>query len=171
MGRKRARSLSKACTGINQRNMELKEFIKTAIGDITDAVSELQADLKNGAIVNPSLPHAIANSTVNDPDEGNVNKRISNIDFDVALTVGESGTTEGGGMVGIQILSAKIGGESKSHTENVSRIAFSIPVVLPTDHAKSKQEKFDKYEDELKDSLRNKRHTLNELHAKEKSSI
>lgn len=37
-------------------NMELKEFIKTALTDITDAVSELQAELQNGAIVSPSLP-------------------------------------------------------------------------------------------------------------------
>lgn len=151
--------------------MELKEFIKTAIEDITGAVSDLQTELKNGAIINPSLPHAISNITVVDSENGNVNRRISNIDFDVALTVGDSGTIESGGKVGIQIFSAKIGGESKSHTENVSRITFSIPVVLPTEHAKSKQEKFDEYEDELKDSLRNKRHTLNELHAKEKSSI
>ena len=34
--------------------MELKEFIKTAIADITSAVSELQEELKNGAIVSPS---------------------------------------------------------------------------------------------------------------------
>ena len=35
--------------------MELKEFIKTAISDITEAVSELQEELWNGTIVNPSL--------------------------------------------------------------------------------------------------------------------
>lgn len=28
--------------------MELKEFIKTALSDITNAVSELQAELQNG---------------------------------------------------------------------------------------------------------------------------
>lgn len=34
--------------------MELKEFIKTAITDITEAVSELQSELNNGTIVNPT---------------------------------------------------------------------------------------------------------------------
>ena len=34
----------------NNKNftMELKEFIKTALSDITNAVSELQAELQNG---------------------------------------------------------------------------------------------------------------------------
>ena len=120
--------------------MELKEFIKTAITDITEAVSELQEELKNGSIVNPSIPNPIANVTVKDPDNVNVNKRVSNVDFDVALTVADTGTIESGGKMGIHIISAKIGGESKSHSENVSRITFSIPIVLPTEHVKSQKE-------------------------------
>ena len=120
--------------------MELKDFIKTAITDITEAVSELQEELKNGTIVNPSIPNPIPNATVKAPDNVNINKRISNVDFDVALTVADTGTIESGGKVGIQIFSAKIGGESISHTENVSRITFSIPIVLPTEHVKSQKE-------------------------------
>ena len=141
--------------------MELKEFVKTAIQDITNAVSELQSELKNGSIVSPSMPSAIANSTVMDPDNGSINRKISNIDFDVALTVGDSGTIERGGKVGIQIFSAKIGGENKSHTENVSRITFTIPVVLPTAHVKSKQENFTKKQEQNKANLRKKRQTIN----------
>ena len=141
--------------------MELKEFVKTAIQDITNAVSELQSELKNGSIFSPSMPSAIANSTVMDPDNGSINRKISNIDFDVALTVGDSGTIESGGKVGIQIFSAKIGGENKSHTENVSRITFTIPVVLPTAHVKSKQENFTKKQEQNKANLRKKRQTIN----------
>lgn len=135
--------------------------MKTAIQDITNAVSELQSELKNGSIVSPSMPSAIANSTVMDPDNGSINRKISNIDFDVALTVGGSGTIESGGKVGIQIFSAKIGGENKSHTEDVSRITFSIPVVLPTAHVKSKQENFTKKQEQNKANLRKKRQTIN----------
>ena len=36
--------------------MELKDFIKAAITDITEAVSELQDELDNGTVVNPTLP-------------------------------------------------------------------------------------------------------------------
>ena len=120
--------------------MELKEFIKTAIADITGAVSELQNELENGAIVSPSLPNPISNTTVIDPDNDKVNRRISQIDFDVAITVGDTAIKEAGGKLGIQIISAKIGGESQTHTENISRMSFSIPVVLPTVHVKNKQE-------------------------------
>ena len=72
--------------------MELKEFIKTAITDITEAVSELQAELENGAIVNPSLPSPITNTTVIDPENNKINKPISTIDFDVAITVADTET-------------------------------------------------------------------------------
>lgn len=120
--------------------MELKEFIKTAITDITEAVSELQEELDNGAIVSPSLPNPISNTTVIDPDNENINKPISKIDFDVAITVGDTSATGAGVKAGIQIFSAKIGGESQTHTENVSRMTFSIPVVMPTVHVKNKRE-------------------------------
>lgn len=56
--------------------MELKDFIKTALTDITNAVSELQMELANGAIVNPSMPDPISNATVKDPSNDKVNRRI-----------------------------------------------------------------------------------------------
>lgn len=123
--------------------MELKEFIKTALTDITNAVSELQAELQNGAIVSPSLPAPIPDVTVKDQQNDKVNRPISKIDFDVAITVGGTSNTEAGGKVGIQVFSAKLGGNNESHTENVSKITFSIPVVLPTFHMKNCAERYE----------------------------
>lgn len=111
--------------------MELKDFVKTAINDITSAVSELQNELQNGAIVSPSMPNAISNVTIKDP-KTKCNGKITNIDFDVATTVETSDKVEAGGGIGIQIFSAKIENNNEERTGNVSRIAFSIPVVLPT---------------------------------------
>ena len=126
----------------NNKNftMELKEFIKTALSDITNAVSELQAELQNGAIVSPSVTNSIANVTVKDPQDNKINRPISKIDFDVAITVGSTDNIEAGGKVGIQIFSAKLGGNNENHTENVSRITFSIPVVLPNTHVENEAE-------------------------------
>ncbi len=121
--------------------MELKEFIKTAVSDITNAVSELQTELNNGAIISPSMPSPIANNTIIDPENKKCNRQISKIDFDVAITVGSSDKNEVGGGVGIQIFSAKIGNDNEEHKENVSRITFSIPVVLPTVHVTTPSEK------------------------------
>lgn len=130
----------------NNKNftMELKEFIKTALSDITNAVSELQAELQNGAIVSPSVPNSIANVTVKDPQDNKINRPISKIDFDVAITVGSTDNIEAGGKVGIQIFSAKLGGNNENHTENVSRITFSIPVVLPNTHVENEAEWYEK---------------------------
>lgn len=125
--------------------MELKEFIKTALSDITNAVSELQAELQNGAIVSPSVPNPIANVTVIDPQDDKINRPISKIDFDVAITVGSTDNIEAGGKVGIQIFSAKLGGNNENHTDNVSRITFSIPVVLPNTHVKNRAEWNEKF--------------------------
>lgn len=109
--------------------MELKEFIKAAITDITDAISELQNELKNGAVVSPSMPDPIDLKTVK---TDGANRLITDIDFDVAITVGNTDSYEGKVKAGIQIFSAKISGGNEAHTENVSRMTFSVPVIFPT---------------------------------------
>lgn len=120
--------------------MELKEFIKTAISDITGAISELQSELQNGAVVSPSMPQSISTKTI---DEDGANRLISNVEFDVALTIGNTDTVSGNAKVGIQIFSAKLGGDNQSRTENVSRLTFSVPVIYPTAKIKTDAEKIE----------------------------
>ena len=117
--------------------MELKEFIKTAITDITEAVSELQSELNNGAIVNPTLPNPIALKTLTVDNEI---RPIEQLAFDVAVTATEASGIDGSAKVGISIFGAKIGTESSAKTENVSRLTFSVPIVFPTTHVKTPQE-------------------------------
>ena len=119
--------------------MELKDFVKNVITDITEAVSELQGELTNGAIVSPSISNPIVTKTVIDPNDHS-NRLISKINFDVAITAGSSDKTEGSAKAGIQIFSARIGDSGEEHTENVSRITFTIPVVLPTVHIQTAHE-------------------------------
>lgn len=117
--------------------MELKEFIKTAITDITEAVSELQSELNNGTIVNPTLPNPIALKTLTVDDEI---RPIEQLAFDVAVTATEASGIDGSAKAGISIFGAKIGTESSAKTENVSRLTFSVPIVFPTTHVKTPQE-------------------------------
>lgn len=117
--------------------MELKEFIKTAIADITEAVSELQSELNNGAIVNPTLPNPIALKTLTVDNEI---RPIEQLAFDVAVTATEASGIDGSAKAGISIFGAKIGTESSAKTENVSRLTFSVPIVFPTTHVKTPQE-------------------------------
>ena len=119
--------------------MELKEFIKTALADITNAVSELQTELQNGAIVSPSLPKEGENTIVID----NRNVILTQVAFDVAITAGGTDTIKGGAKGGLHVFSAKVDGSNEEHTENVSHVSFSIPIVLPQHRIKSEQEKSD----------------------------
>lgn len=119
--------------------MELKEFIKTALTDITDAVSELQEELTNGAIVSPSLPEVNDRTIAID----NKNVILTQVAFDVAITAGGTDMIKGGAKGGLHVFSAAVDGSNEKRTENVSHVSFSIPIVLPQHHIKSEQEKSD----------------------------
>ena len=133
--------------------MELKEFIKAAITDITEAVSELQSELNNGAVVSPPVPYADKTKTI---ENGGMNRLITEIDFDVAITVGNTNSYEGKAKAGIQIFSAKITGENATRTENASRMTFSIPVIFPTAKIKTDKELFLDQAKEQVESMRPK---------------
>lgn len=118
--------------------MELKEFIKTAISDITEAVSELQAELSNGAIVNPSLLHPISNGSIN---AGSGNQPIQKVEFDVALTTLEAASVDGNAKGGIAIFAAKLGTTQQAQAQNISHLKFTVPVALPVVQVQTEAEK------------------------------
>lgn len=117
--------------------MELKEFIKTAITDITEAVSELQEELKNGTIVNPSLTQGEHGKSLVVDNEVRMMERLN---FDIAVTVTEATELNGNAKAGISVFGAKVGAENKERTENVSRLTFSLPLLLPATHVKTPRE-------------------------------
>lgn len=109
--------------------MELKEFIENALIQLLEGISSAQEKAKEiGGEVNPYLndesqsKHGFLNSS---GDSAAV------VNFDVALTA-----TEGTGTkAGISVLGGAInlgaGGQSSNESSVVSRIKFSVPVVLP----------------------------------------
>ena len=117
--------------------MELKDFIKTAITDITEAVSELQEELKNGTIVNPSLTQGEHGKSLVVDNEVRMMERLN---FDIAVTATEATELNGNAKAGISVFGAKVGAENKETTENVSRLTFSLPLLLPATHIKTPQE-------------------------------
>ena len=118
--------------------MELKDFIKTAITDITEAVSELQEELKNGTIVNPSLTQGEHGKSLVVDNEVRMMERLN---FDIAVTATEATGLNANAKAGISVFGAKVGAENNERTENVSRLTFSLPLVLPTTHVKTQLEK------------------------------
>lgn len=120
--------------------MELKDFIKQSIIEISEAVQEANSHLgDNGinAIVNPEFIYESgkdrrAFTTPPDEESPNENRFIENIDFDVAVTT--EGEINGEARGGIKIASFEIGGKGSivDKQQSVSRIKFTIPVCLPT---------------------------------------
>lgn len=113
--------------------MELKEFIKTALVDIVNAIKETQAEIGASATVMPVRSKAFQSFDI--AIEGG-HEIVSNIDFDIAVTVGskEGATGDMGG--GIQIaqifnIGARHKEEAENTVQNMSRMKFSIPIVLP----------------------------------------
>lgn len=106
--------------------MELKEFIKGVISDITNAVKECQDELDNGAIICPTSHEAKGSLKTN-----NGNLVISDIDFEVSLSV--SSSNEDGGKINVvtALINGGVGVESKRANEDISKVKFSIPVVYP----------------------------------------
>ena len=114
--------------------MELKEFIKTALMDIVSAVKETQEEVKEYATIAPLTDSGGEKSSAIKQKDGVAH--VSNMDFDVAVTTETKGNTENGIKVGIKVASVfNIGASSKDNatetSQNISRIRFTIPVLLP----------------------------------------
>lgn len=110
--------------------MELKEFIKSTIRDITESVSELQNEDTTGAKINPRGVSGVDKIFINTA-AGGTHVSLINIEFNVSLTEGEKTDIKSGigvffGGVGVG-LNAKNGNDSTSYTS----IKFSIPLMLP----------------------------------------
>ena len=114
--------------------MELDKFITETLKSVIKGIKESQEFAKeNGARINP---HLIASgSSKNQPytfygrEEGA--RLISAIDFDIAIS--SSNEQENGVKGGINVMSVNFGGNlsDKVSKETVSRIKFSVNVVLP----------------------------------------
>ncbi len=115
--------------------MELKDFVKLAISEITGAISDLQTQSEDGSVVSPPMPPSSGKLVINHNGKCRL---ISNIDFDIAVTVGSTDSLDGGaGASFLQVFSAKASAGKETKTENVSRISFSIPVLFPSADLKS----------------------------------
>lgn len=120
--------------------MDLKEFVKESIVQISKGIEEANSELKDSdAMVNPIYvqmhskdAQGYGRTKERNPDFTNPDaKLIQKVDFDVALSV-EAGE-QGSAGAKLSIASIGIGAEGKIESSNrsESRIKFSIPVVFP----------------------------------------
>lgn len=88
--------------------MELKEFIKSTITQLSEAVYELNDELKDkGVVVNPCY---MSNSSFDTPDFGD-GVIVSSVDFDLQVSTSE--VKENSGKIGILASVVGIGASTK----------------------------------------------------------
>ncbi len=109
--------------------MELKDFIKETITQIVIGVVEAQVEIsQHGAEINPKKVQFKEAGQFNYYNSG----KPQYVEFDVGLTsIQKSGSIEGIGVFLGSISLGKKNDEGAEHTA-VSRIKFSLPVVLPS---------------------------------------
>jgi hypothetical protein len=100
--------------------MKLQDFVAETLKELIDGVKTAQSHaISNGARVNPHGLHFKENQ--------------QHVEFDVAVTTTEGTQTKGG--IGVFVGPVGLGSQGQSDNTNssVSRIRFSIKVVLPGD--------------------------------------
>ena len=97
--------------------MDLKSFVKRSLADIVGAVQEADYELKR-EILFPT-------------------RQGENIHFDIAVTIEDSKTTEGGIQI-LKVVSGALGNEIKNTT--TSRLSFSL-YIAPSDREKQLEER------------------------------
>jgi hypothetical protein len=108
--------------------MDLRKFIAETLTQIIGGISDAQENMlefQKGEDSNYTAPY------VNPNPVSENHKKLSDIEFDVAVTVSKGNSAEGGG--GLSVMGVSIGGKGASEQTNssVSRIKFSIPVSYP----------------------------------------
>lgn len=120
--------------------MELREFIKSTLVEVSRGVLDASEDLKDtNAIVSPenftvNSENSQAFGRTKKPGEDsstNGTRVIQKVDFDIAVVVDETDKTNAGVKISVMSIGLSGGGEATSKTGSSSRIRFSVPVVLP----------------------------------------
>lgn len=119
--------------------MKLEDFVSETILQITRGVQKAQPGVKeSGGLLNPYM-RTVGRELSIGQAEGRGGEVVSLIEYDVALTVDEKSGTQGGiGVVaGMFTLGSK--GKSSKGEATVSRVKFSIPILLPTQKPPGKE--------------------------------
>jgi hypothetical protein len=113
--------------------LELKNFISQALCSIVEGVVDAQTKASvHGAFINPGgltrTTKSISDDAIWDNSTNNFARMVA---FDVAVTVEEGTKTNAKIGVVAGVLNLGAGGASENKELAVSRIQFSVPVLLP----------------------------------------
>lgn len=113
--------------------MELQEFIKNTLVQITNGVIDAQNELKDtGCLINPK-GLTIDGNVVENSNAKNKSRSIEKIKMNVVLEINESeGASKGIGVA--KVLNAGINTEKASSNSQVTSVEFEIPIAFPVSY-------------------------------------
>jgi hypothetical protein len=117
--------------------MELKDFIKETIRDVSEAIKESNEELSAiGVISNP--PHVSSHGASDQlygftfsPAQSGAGRPVHLLEFDIAVsTIDKKDGKQG---IGVEVAGIKVGKDGRSGEENAtnSRLKFGVPVAFP----------------------------------------
>ena len=116
--------------------MELEEFVKAALLQITAAVRDAQDTIRSaGGFVNPSVS-AVASGSADSTHFATLRsgQNVFLVDFDVAVTATDGIEGGGSGKLSVaSVFSLQGGAKTATTSESTSRIKFKVPLALPVD--------------------------------------
>lgn len=104
--------------------MELKDFIKATIKDISDAVTELNEEMSEKKLLVNPVPNNHQDGMVYSED----GRWLQKIEFNISVTTSDESEKNGG----LKIYVAKAGISETAKNEATSSLQFHITVALPT---------------------------------------
>lgn len=112
--------------------MELQEFVSETLVQIIKGVADAQRKAeKLGAHVNPIGLQSPGKAPVGQRYDSTTWAVTENVEFDVAVSAADNTETKGGIGVFVGPLTLGSQGETGSKYSTVSRIKFSVPIMLP----------------------------------------
>lgn len=124
---------------IDIKKMKLGEFIAQTLTEIVTGISSAQDNiLENGAVINPkhvwwSDSDNSYKTSMRNYKDGTIDEEpfVSEIDFDILLTVGEDEKAQGGLGIFATAFGVGVKGESGKTIESANRIHFKILTKFP----------------------------------------
>ena len=111
--------------------MKLSDFVRETLVEIVAGVTAADVDATGARISGAT----VFDSTTKSDYHVTSGTYAGDVEFDVAVTVLESSSIDGGIKAGISILGLSGGAGSKSEGSSGSRVKFAVPVVLPQHEA------------------------------------
>jgi len=112
--------------------MELRDFVAETLRQIIDGIKAAQEySSDKGAKVNPKKLYFRTDQGSVKLQDRSTGALVQEIDFDVAVTTTEGTQTKGGIGVFVGPIGLGSQGQSNVNNQSVSRIKFSVPLLLP----------------------------------------